>query len=60
MIGQTTSRSKSQISPEVGPRNKKKIPYRFEDMWLTSPECENVVKEAWDDPVSAVLGEDVN
>lgn len=30
---------------------KRKKQFRFEDMWLSSPECENVVKESWSSSV---------
>lgn len=33
--------------PNSGERRKRKKVSRFEDMWLTSPECEKVVRDAW-------------
>lgn len=37
----------------------RKRAYRFEDMWLRSPECENVVKEAWSNSMRLLNAEDV-
>lgn len=31
---------------------KKKIPKRFEEKWVTHPECEGIIHEAWNGEIS--------
>ena len=35
------------VEPKVG-RQRRRRPRRFEEKWSSHPECENVIKTAWD------------
>lgn len=45
--------------PSSRSTKRKKKQFKFEDMWLSSPECENVVKEAWSNSMGMWNADDI-